>query len=381
MSVLNKNIKEPVNIIGGGIGGLTLARVLYINGIPSKVYEADASPEARTQGGQLDIHEYNGQVALKKANLMNEFHSIIHEGADAARILDSNGQLLLDVPADESNGRPEVLRGDLRKILLESFPEETIEWNKKVEYIEEIEQGQYKVVFRDNSSVITNKLIGADGAWSKVRKLLTDVTPNYVGTTFIETYLHDVDNNYPETAKIVGKGAMYALAPGKGFVAHREANNIIHTYIEMNCDLEWINNIDFSNKKEVIDIVSAEFKDWAPEILALLTESDSNIVARKINALPDQHRWEPKSGVTLIGDAAHLMAPSGEGANLAMLDAAELAEAIANNYNNIDDVIKEYESRMFQRSEEEQKESHEILDICLGQDSPDRFVKLFKGEL
>lgn len=381
MSVLNKNIKEPVNIIGGGIGGLTLARVLYINGIPSKVYEADASPEARTQGGQLDIHEYNGQVALKKANLMNEFHSIIHEGADAARILDSNGQLLLDVPADESNGRPEVLRGDLRKILLESLPEETIEWNKKVEYIEEIEQGQYKVVFRDNSSVITNKLIGADGAWSKVRKLLTDVTPNYVGTTFIETYLHDVDNNYPETAKIVGKGAMYALAPGKGFVAHREANNIIHTYIEMNCDLEWINNIDFSNKKEVIDIVSAEFKDWAPEILALLTESDSNIVARKINALPDQHRWEPKSGVTLIGDAAHLMAPSGEGANLAMLDAAELAEAIANNYNNIDDVIKEYESRMFQRSEEEQKESHEILDICLGQDSPDRFVKLFKGEL
>lgn len=381
MSVLNKNIKEPVTIIGGGIGGLTLARVLYINGIPSKVYEADASPEARTQGGQLDIHEYNGQVALKKANLMNEFHSIIHEGADAARILDSNGQLLLDVPADESNGRPEVLRGDLRKILLESLPEETIEWNKKVEYIEEIEQGQYKVVFRDNSSVITNKLIGADGAWSKVRKLLTDVTPNYVGTTFIETYLHDVDNNYPETAKIVGKGAMYALAPGKGFVAHREANNIIHTYIEMNCDLEWINNIDFSNKKEVIDIVSAEFKDWAPEILALLTESDSNIVARKINALPDQHRWEPKSGVTLIGDAAHLMAPSGEGANLAMLDAAELAEAIANNYNNIDDVIKEYESRMFQRSEEEQKESHEILDICLGQDSPDRFVKLFKGEL
>ena len=381
MSVLNKNIKEPVNIIGGGIGGLTLARVLYINGIPSKVYEADASPEARTQGGQLDIHEYNGQVALKKANLMNKFHSIIHEGADAARILDSNGQLLLDVPADESNGRPEVLRGDLRKILLESLPEETIEWNKKVEYIEEIEQGQYKVVFRDNSSVITNKLIGADGAWSKVRKLLTDVTPNYVGTTFIETYLHDVDNNYPETAKIVGKGAMYALAPGKGFVAHREANNIIHTYIEMNCDLEWINNIDFSNKKEVIDIVSAEFKDWAPEILALLSESDSNIVARKINALPDQHRWEPKSGVTLIGDAAHLMAPSGEGANLAMLDAAELAEAIANNYNNIDDVIKEYESRMFQRSEEEQKESHEILDICLGQDSPDRFVKLFKGEL
>ena len=51
-----------------------------------KIYEADASPNARTQGGQLDIHEYNGQVALEKANLMDEFHSIIHEGADAAKL-------------------------------------------------------------------------------------------------------------------------------------------------------------------------------------------------------------------------------------------------------------------------------------------------------
>lgn len=376
---MNK-VKEPITIIGGGIGGLTLARVLYVNGIPSKIYEADASPNARTQGGQLDIHEYNGQVALEKANLMDEFHSIIHEGADAAKIVDTNGELLLEVPADEENGRPEVLRGDLRQILIHSLPEETIEWNKKVDHIEEIQHGEYKVVFRDESFVNTTKLIGADGAWSKVRKLLTDITPNYVGTTFIETYLHDVDNKHPKTAEIVGKGAMYALSPGKGFVAHREANNIIHTYIEMNRDLDWINRIDFSNKTETIKTILAEFKGWAPEITALLTESDSNIVARKINALPDKHRWEPKSGITLIGDAAHLMAPSGEGANLAMLDGAELAEGIAKNYNHFDEVIKEYESQMFPRSEAEQQESHELLDICLGQDSPERFVKLFKGE-
>ncbi|KAK56810.1 FAD-dependent monooxygenase [Staphylococcus lugdunensis] len=376
---MNK-VKEPITIIGGGIGGLTLARVLYVNGIPSKIYEADASPNARTQGGQLDIHEYNGQVALEKANLMDEFHSIIHEGADAARIVDTNGELLLEVPADEENGRPEVLRGDLRQILIHSLPEETIEWNKKVDHIEEIQHGEYKVVFRDESFINTTKLIGADGAWSKVRKLLTDITPNYVGTTFIETYLHDVDNKHPKTAEIVGEGAMYALSPGKGFVAHREANNIIHTYIEMNRDLDWINRIDFSNKTETIKTILAEFKGWAPEITALLTESDSNIVARKINALPDKHRWEPKSGITLIGDAAHLMAPSGEGANLAMLDGAELAEGIAKNYNHFDEVIKEYESQMFPRSEAEQQESHELLDICLGQDSPERFVKLFKGE-
>ena len=63
-----------------------------------------------------------------------------------------------------------------------------------------------------------------------------------------------------------------------------------------------------------------------------------------------------------------------------MLDGAELAEGIAKNYNHFDEVIKEYESQMFPRSEAEQQESHELLDICLGQDSPERFVKLFKGE-
>ena len=71
-----------------------------------------------------------GKLHLK-AHLMDEFHSIIHEGADAARIFNSNGELLHDAPTDENNGRPEVLRGDLRQILIDSLPNETIEWNKK----------------------------------------------------------------------------------------------------------------------------------------------------------------------------------------------------------------------------------------------------------
>lgn len=144
---------------------------------------------------------------------MEEFKSIIHEGADAAGILNSAGELLLDAPADENNGRLEVLRGDLRQILIDSLPEETIEWNKKVDHVEELEKGQYQVYFRDDTSLTTDKLIGADGAWSKVRKVLTDVTPDYSGYTFIETYLHDVDNQYPETAKAVGQGQMFALSP------------------------------------------------------------------------------------------------------------------------------------------------------------------------
>lgn len=376
------NLEEnnnPITIIGGGIGGLTLARVLYVNGIPAKVYESDASRDARTQGGQLDIHEYNGQVALEKANLMDEFRSIIQKGADATRIVNQNGELLLDLPDDESNGRPEVLRGDLRNILIDSLPKDMIEWNKKVDHVEKLDKKQYKVVFRDNTSVTTAQLIGADGAWSKVRNILTDIKPHYSGYTFIETYLYDVDRQYPKTANKVGKGAMYALSPNKGIVAHREAGDILHTYIQMNCDSEWIDSIDFSNGQEATNTIAAEFKGWSPEVTALITQADSSITPRKINALPDTHRWKRQSGITLIGDAAHLMAPSGEGANLAMLDGAELAELIAEHPNDIDKAIALYEEKMFPRSEEEAKESHELLDICLGANSPQSLVDLFNS--
>jgi 2-polyprenyl-6-methoxyphenol hydroxylase-like FAD-dependent oxidoreductase len=369
----------PVTIVGAGLGGLTLARVLHVQGIPATIYEAEVSEAARTQGGQLDIHENNGQPARAAAGLTDQFRAIIHEGGQATRMLDARGGVLLDDPDEGTAGRPEVLRGDLRRILIESLPAETIQWGRKLTGVAALGHGQHELTFADGSTVRTGLLVGADGAWSRVRPLLSPAQPAYVGTTFVETYLYDVDRRHPATAGAVGGGAMYALTPGRGIVAHREAGDVLHTYVELNRPAEWIGAIDFADGPAAAARVAAEFEGWAPELTELITGGQTAPVARMIYSLPDSHRWDRVPGVTLIGDAAHLMAPSGEGANLAMFDGAELGRALAAHPGDPEAALLAYEQDMFPRSELEAADAREMLEICLGERAPYSLLDFFSG--
>ncbi len=368
-----------VTVIGAGLGGLTLARVLHINGIPATVYEAEPSAQVRTQGGQLDMHEHNGQVALAAAGLTDEFRAIIHQGAEATRMLDQDGKVLLDQPDDGTSARPEVLRGDLRQILIDSLPAETIQWGKKLTGVSALGDGRHELTFADGSAVTTSLLVGADGAWSRVRPLLSAATPEYAGATFVETYLRDADGRHPATAEVVGHGAMYALTPGKGIVAHREAGDILHTYVELLRPAEWVAGIDFTDAATATARVAAEFDGWAPELTALITDGETAPVPRMIYTLPTGHRWDRGPGVTLLGDAAHLMPPAGEGANLAMLDGAELGQAIAAHPGDIEAALAGYEQTMFARTEAEYADAEEILDLCLGDRAPFGLIGFLTG--
>lgn len=369
----------PVTIVGAGLGGLTLARVLHVNGIPVTVYEAEASAESRKQGGQLDIHEHDGQAALEAAGLTSEFRAIIRKGGEASRILDQHGTVLLDEPDDGTAGRPEVLRGDLRRILLDSLPEGTIEWGRKVVGVEVLGGGEHSLTFADGGAVTTSILVGADGAWSRIRPLLSDCTPSYAGTTFVETYLYDADVEHPSAAEAVGAGAMYAAAPGKAIQAHREADGVLHTYVALKRPQEWFETIDFSDAPAATARIAAEFEGWAGELTALITDGESAPVERPIHTLPEGHRWDRTPGVTLVGDAAHLMPPAGDGANLAMFDGAELAKAIAANPENIEAALASYEGAMFSRSDAAAVDSREIQDLLLGERAPFALVEFFTG--
>ncbi|WP_134765153.1 NAD(P)/FAD-dependent oxidoreductase [Nocardioides sp. 1609] len=368
-----------ISVVGAGLGGLTLARVLHLNDIGVTVYDADPAPHSRSQGGQLDLHEHNGQLALQKANLMEEFRAIIHRGGGAQRVLARDGSVLAELPDDGSMSSPEALRGDIRRILLESLPEGTVQWGKKLDHAATLGDGRHELTFADGSTVESDVLVGADGTWSKVRDLLSNEKPTYAGVSYVDTFLHDVEVRHPAAAAAVGPGAMYALTPGKGFLAHREAGDVIHTYVVLSRPEDWFTDIDFSEPVATRARIAAEFDGWATELTALIADADTAPVLRSIHQLPDSHRWSRTEGVTLLGDAAHVTLPGGEGANIAMLDGAELGEAIAEHTDDIEGALAAYEEVMFDRAENEAKAARETIDLIFGDRAPMGLANLFNG--
>ncbi|TMR98476.1 FAD-dependent oxidoreductase [Nonomuraea basaltis] len=372
-------MKTPATIIGAGLGGLVLARVLHVHGIPSTIFEAEGSPTARAQGGMLDIHDYNGQLALEAAGLMDEFHAIILEGRQAMRFLDKDGKVMFEKGDDGTGGRPEVQRGDLRRILLESLPAGTVRWGHKVSGVRTLGGGRHEVTFADGATVETSLLVGADGTWSRVRPLLSDATPEYTGESYVETYLYHAETRHQLAARAVGDGSMFAPAPGNAIVAHRESGDTLHAYVSLTRSLEWFDAIDFSDHAAAAARVVQEFEGWAPELTALITDADSGPILRPLFTLPVGHRWDRAPGVTLVGDAAHLVPPNGEGANLAMFDGAELGKAIAAHLEDIEAALAEYEQAMFPRTGEI-PQGDELVASLFGDNPPESLLALLAEE-
>ncbi|MFJ3530102.1 MULTISPECIES: NAD(P)/FAD-dependent oxidoreductase [unclassified Streptomyces] len=371
-------VHHPIAIIGAGLGGLTLARVLHVNGIDATVFDLEADRSARTQGGMLDIHEDSGQAALRAAGLHEPFREKVHPGGEAMRVLDKHARVLHEEADDGSGDRPEIDRGDLRDLLLDSLPEGTVRWGSRITGAAPTADGQHEVALADGTSFTAGLLVGADGAWSRIRPLLSDAVPAYTGVSFVEMDLFDADAGHPECAELIGGGMFFALGDNKGFLAHRESDGSLHVYAGLRAAEDGLSAIDFTDAEAAKAAIAQRFADWAPGLRRLITDADGPLVPRLIHALPAGHHWKRTPGVTLLGDAAHLMSPfAGEGANLAMIDGADLGLALAAHPGDTEAALTAYEEPLFVRSAKSAQESAEGLETIFNDRAPQPLVDMF----
>ncbi len=278
------------------------------------------------------MHADSGQFAIECARLTPEFKRIARYQDQEGRIYDKHGTLLLIDTDVSGRNRPETDRGHLRQMLIDSLPAGVIRWGHELSDVEIHDDGMVELRMQGGQRDTFDLVVGADGAWSRVRPIVSDARPVYSGVAFIEMGIDDVDVRYPELSRLIGRGMTFALGDSKALVGHRDANAHVSINAALRVPEDWIaqGGLDLSSPGAMKRSLAAHFDGWSESLLELIYRSDDRVTPRAIHVLPAGHRWDHRPGVTLLGDAAHLMSPfGGDGANLAMQDGADLALELA----------------------------------------------------
>ena len=366
---------KRIAIAGAGPCGLTLARLLQRKGANVRLFELEASSAARNQGGSLDLHEDSGLLALHQAGLHEKFLSACRPEGQAIRVVDRHGKMFIDLqPKDDSQTRPEIDRGVLRSLLIDSLAAETIQWGQPIENVEQTAEGHFRLSLAAGRHMDADLLFGCDGTWSKVRSFVSTTKPYYCGMTVVEARISSVDTRHPGIAALVGPGIFLATSDDKALVAQRNGDGNIRVYVTLRVPEDWAQRCGFAFNQ--LDLARQGllkiFDGWAPHLSEMLNAADVFIPRALYTHPPRQAAWLARANVTLLGDAAHVMPFfTGKGVNLAMLDAAELADNLTSGkFSDIAQAIRAYETSMFDRMAAAISETLADQDVFISRDAP-----------
>ena len=385
MLIKNKSIA----IIGGGPGGLTLARLLQMKGADVKVYERDLNKNARIQGSTLDLHEDSGLAAIRKADLLKEFKDNFLPGADKTLIVNEKAEVFYsdhETNLEENFGdeyfRPEIDRGALRKILLESLEPETVVWNSHFISMEKQGEG-WKLNFKNRESVFADLVIASDGANSKIRPYIIDIKPFYSGILMLEGNVYQSKSKVPNIDSLINGGKIMAFGNERNILMGQKGNGDIDFYASFKADENWSSDsgLDFNNQSQILEWFKTNYPEWSNIWYELFENAEIPFVPRPIYCIPFDQSWKSLSNLTMIGDAAHVMPPfAGEGANMAMLDALELSECLTSSeYDSLEKAISKYETNMRKRASEAARESLENGEKMHSENALETMLEFFRG--
>ncbi|MCE5097049.1 FAD-dependent monooxygenase [Staphylococcus devriesei] len=381
------NIKDVkrVGIIGGGPGGLMLGLLLQQQGFKVNIFEKAGLEVNADRGGSLDIHEESGQLPLKETGIIDKFKELARFEGEDTRVLDKNGKVYYEETADPEveGGRPEIDRGELCDLISEQLHDHTVIYDKAFKGLTHLDNNQIEVEFDDASTMTFDFVVGADGAFSKVRPYLANVDVEYNGISMVELNVEDVFNQYPDLAQFNKNGKMMAFGDHKAILGQVNGDGRIKVYMSYRMDYDEFDQFKAMSKAEIKEQLLNDFSDWDADLKKYIEYAGDDLLLRRIYKLPIGFKWENQANLTLIGDAAHLMSPfAGEGVNMAFYDAYLLAKAIK-AHDELKDALQAYEATMYETSQQSASESQANLEEMFGDNAAQKFGDFFNqvGEL
>ncbi len=372
---MKKQDLKHIAIVGGGPGGLMLGLLLQRQGFSFTIYERGYQNMHSDRGGSLDIHDDSGQLPLKESGIFENFRKHARYEGEDTRIVNKDGEILYDEDAEGEGNRPEIDRGKLCDIIMEQIHPENIKYGFKFEKLIQRDNGEVELVFENGTTVMTNLVIGADGAFSQIRSYLTNAKPEYTGISMIE--MNSDENEHPDLLKFNKNGKLIGLGGDQAILGQRNGDGRIMAYISFKTKYEKLDEYRKLSLDALKERLLAEYSDWDSELKNYIAYSYDDIKFRRIYKLPIGLTWATQPNITIIGDAAHLMSPfAGEGVNMALYDAYLLAESFK-NFNNLTEVLKVYEQQMFETTKVHAKESQDNLEIFFSENGAEKMAQFF----
>jgi tetracycline resistance monooxygenase len=342
---------KKVAVIGAGPVGLTMARLLQQAGVDVKVYERDTDPQARVFGGTLDLHQGTGQEALRKAGLLQAYYELalpmgVHFADERANIIATRET----TPENRFDG-PEINRTALRKMLLDSLQDGTVEWDRKCTGLE-VRNGTWGLHFEGRPDAEADFVIIANGGMSRTRSFVTDAEPEDTGTFIIQGDVHHPDASCPDLLRLCAGNRLMLAHQGNLLVVNPSNNGYLSYGFIFKRPDEWgtQGGLDFQDAASVSHYLVNRLSNWAEAYRQLIRGTDF-FVGLTTRKLPLDKPWRNNRPlpITLIGDAAHLMPPfAGQGVNIGLFDALTLSENLTiGKFGSIPAAIRDYEQQMF----------------------------------
>jgi 2-polyprenyl-6-methoxyphenol hydroxylase-like FAD-dependent oxidoreductase len=305
-------------IIGAGVGGLTLANLLYQvhPTIPVRLFERDSAAHARTQGGTLGLKEPGGVDALRRLGMEEALHAV-SQPVTQFTILTHQEKPLLTL-----RGQPHSLRiprAALRDLLLRDV-HHLITFDACCSGYTE-RQGKPVVRFADGREEMADLVVDCSGVKSAIRQQLIGDQPHYLGLSAISGSAASSENH-----RWLADGPVLVIGESISLILDQQ-QDMIGWAATLRTDQKEFEGLSSSALHER---VKTAVRHWSAPFRAVIEATPRDSITALGGFYDRDPLHQARAGtLVLLGDAAHPMSPfRGEGANMAMLDALSLVEGL-----------------------------------------------------